>query len=227
MTTTLENLQVEVCQCNACPRLVKYRQDIAVEKRRQFASEEYWGRPVPGFGDPNAELLIVGLAPAAHGGNRTGRVFTGDRSGDFLFKCLYKTGFANQPNSTDRRDGLQLKGAYITASVKCAPPENKPLLQETISCSSFLIREIEFFPRLAAYLCLGQFAYDSLLRILNRKYRFESPPKFGHGVEFRLGQDLPIVYVSYHPSPRNTQTGTLTEQMMLTLLRRIKRNIYN
>ncbi len=219
----LADLRTKVAQCTLCPRLVEYRTRVATTRRREFANWTYWGRPVPGFGDPEARLLIVGLAPAAHGGNRTGRVFTGDRSGDFLFKCLYKAGFASQPDSKSIEDGLTLDGVYMTAAVKCAPPDNKPTLEETISCSSYLTTEIELLPNMRAFLCLGQLAFKSVVKVLSEKYEFDKTLlEFGHGNEIDLGGGIPIVFTSYHPSPRNTQTGKLSEQMMMRLLRKIR-----
>lgn len=182
----------------------------------------YWGRPIPGFGEPNASLLIVGLAPAAHGGNRTGRVFTGDRSGDFLYKALYKTGFANQPTSRSLDDGLKLKGAYVTAAVKCAPPDNKPTRDETSNCSAYLASEIDALDGLRAILCLGQFAFNAVMRTIRTKYNLPKPSgTFGHGKVLKFGDSVPAVICSYHPSPRNTQTGKLTERMFLSVLRNI------
>jgi uracil-DNA glycosylase family 4 len=185
-------------------------------------SWDYWGRPIPGFGDPDAYLLIVGLAPAAHGGNRTGRVFTGDRSGDFLFKALYKTGFANQATSRSVDDGLKLKGAYVTAAVKCAPPDNKPSVDEASSCSGYLASEIDSLKGLRAILCLGQFAFNAVMRTIRIRYNLPKPSEtFGHGRVLKLGEGIPDIICSFHPSPRNTQTGKLTERMFLSVLRRI------
>jgi len=198
---------------------------VARKKRKEFVDWEYWGRPVPGFGDPNASLLIVGLAPAAHGGNRTGRVFTGDRSGDFLYEALYKVGLANQPTSQNLEDGLELKGAYVTAAVKCAPPDNKPSTEETTNCSGYLAGEIDSLKDLKAILCLGQFAFNVVIRIIQDKYNLpQSSAKFGHGKVLGLGDGIPPIICSYHPSPRNTQTGRLTEKMFLSVLRRIFRD---
>jgi len=181
---------------------------------------------VPGFGDPKAWLLIVGLAPAAHGGNRTGRVFTGDRSGDFLFQCLYKTGFANQPVSINRDDGLRLSGAYITAAVKCAPPENRPLPEEMMQCSRHLTNEIRVLSGVSAILCLGQFAFEAVTKVTVLVNHAETRSiKFAHGAEVNLGGLNPRIFCSYHPSPRNTQTGRLTERMMVSLLRKIRRKM--
>jgi uracil-DNA glycosylase len=185
-------------------------------------SWDYWGRPIPGFGDPDAYLLIVGLAPAAHGGNRTGRVFTGDRSGDFLFKALYKTGFANQATSRSVDDGLKLKGAYVTAAVKCAPPDNKPSADEASNCSGYLASEIDSLKDLRAILCLGQFAFNAVMRTIRIRYNLPKPSEtFEHRKVLKLGEGIPDIICSFHPSPRNTQTGKLTERMFLSVLRRI------
>jgi len=217
----LLKVRTEVVGCRCCPRLVEYREEVARSKRREFLDWQYWGRPVPGFGDPNAQLLIVGLAPAAHGGNRTGRVFTGDRSGDFLYKALYKMGLANQPTSQNSDDGLELNGAYVTAAVKCAPPDNKPSTEETSNCSEYLANEIDSLRDLKAILCLGQFAFNAVMRTIRNKYSLpKSSAKFGHGRILRLGDGIPIIICSYHPSPRNTQTGKLTEKMFLSVLRK-------
>ena len=212
-----------VVECRRCSRLVEYREEVARKKRKEFLDWDYWGRPVPGFGDPNASLLIVGLAPAAHGGNRTGRVFTGDRSGDFLYNALFKTGFANQPLSQNRNDGLALNGVYVTAVVKCAPPDNKPTPDETQNCSEYLATEIDSLTRLKAILCLGQFAFNAVIKTIRNKYGLERPlANFGHGRIIRLGERIPVIICSYHPSPRNTQTGKLTEKMFLSVLRKIR-----
>ena len=211
--------------CRRCPRLVEYREEVARNKRKEFLDWQYWGRPVPGFGDPDASLLIVGLAPAAHGGNRTGRVFTGDRSGDFLYKALYKMGLANQPTSQNSEDGLKLNGAYVTAAVKCAPPDNKPSVDETSNCSEYLASEIESLRDLKAILCLGQFAFNAVIRTIRNKYNLpQSSAKFGHGKMLGLGNGIPPIICSYHPSPRNTQTGKLTEKMFLSVLRKTLRD---
>lgn len=219
----LLKVRTEVVDCRRCPRLVQYREKVAVTKRKEFLEWEYWGRPVPGFGDPKASLLIVGLAPAAHGGNRTGRVFTGDRSGDFLYKALYKTGYANQPISKSRDDGLTLSNVYVTAAVKCAPPDNKPTPNETTNCSNYLSSEIDALVDLRTILCLGKFAFDAVMRTIRTKYHLgRQPAIFGHGRVFRLGKGIPSIVCSYHPSPRNTQTGKLTERMFLAILRSLK-----
>lgn len=212
----------EVSACRKCPRLVKYREKVAREKRRAFREWEYWGRGVPGFGDPHGELFILGLAPAAHGGNRTGRVFTGDRSGDFLYRALHQAGFANQPTSLQQNDGLRLERAYVAAAVRCAPPANKPLPSEIRNCRGYLKRELEEI-RPKAILALGKIAWDAYLEILKQDGRIESRStyKFAHGGQARIANDLPRLFGVYHPSQRNTQTGRLTEEMYATVLRQI------
>jgi uracil-DNA glycosylase len=213
----------EVCACRKCPRLVKYREKVAKEKRRAFREWTYWGRGVPGFGDPQAQLFILGLAPAAHGGNRTGRVFTGDRSGDFLYKALHNAGFANQPTSLDRGDGLQLKNVYIAAAVRCAPPANKPLPSEILHCRGYLERELEILhPR--AVLALGKIGWDAYLDILKQRGQIASrtPYRFSHGAECVFGHDLPRLFGVYHPSQQNTQTGRVTEAMYAAVFKRIR-----
>lgn len=222
----LAELNSAVVSCRRCPRLVAYREQVAREKREQYLAWSYWGKPVPGFGDPAAHLLIVGLAPAAHGGNRTGRVFTGDKSGDFLIASLYRAGFSNQPTSLSRNDGLRLRSAYMTAAVKCIPPGNKPDSSEIDNCSRFLRREIEIFRRAVAVLCLGQIAYRATLDAMLIHYQLKRPiPNFRHGLEVNFGSELPRVFASYHPSPRNTQTKRLTERMLLSLLSRIRKTL--
>jgi uracil-DNA glycosylase family 4 len=219
----LRTISEEVCGCRKCPRLVKYREKVAREKRRAYREWTYWGRPVPGFGDARAELLILGLAPAAHGGNRTGRVFTGDRSGDFLYKALYEAGFANQPTSLKRGDGLELRGAYVAAAVRCAPPANKPLPSEILNCREYLERELEAL-RPRAVLALGKIAWDAYLEILKQKGKIASRSgyKFAHGAEAEFVGDLPRLFGVYHPSQQNTQTGRVTEAMYAQVLKRIR-----
>lgn len=219
----LKRLQQQVVQCARCPRLVQYREKVAREKRRMFLDWEYWGKPVPSFGDPKAELMIVGLAPAAHGANRTGRMFTGDRSGQFLFRALCQAGFANQAESHDRDDGLRLQHCYITAVVRCAPPGNKPLPQELRNCQPFLKRELEVLKRLRAVLALGRIAFDRYLNVI--KEQVDLPPRsamrFAHGASYAMPGGLPRLFASYHPSQQNTQTGKLTPAMMHTVFRDI------
>jgi uracil-DNA glycosylase family 4 len=208
---SLSTVSAEVVSCGACPRLVEWRETVARTKRAAYRNEDYWGRPVPGFGDPGARVLIVGLAPAAHGGNRTGRIFTGDRSGDWLFASLYRCGFANQPHSHHRRDGLTLRWAYIAAAVRCAPPNNRPTPVERDTCLPFLAREVAILKDLRVLVALGSFAWDAVLRILPGGARGPRP-RFGHGSEATLG---PLTVLGcYHPSQQNTFTGKLTEAML-------------
>jgi uracil-DNA glycosylase family 4 len=211
-----------IVACRACPRLVRHREAVAREKRRAFSGEAYWGQPVPPFGDPGARLLIVGLAPAAHGANRTGRMFTGDRSGDFLYAALHRAGLANQPTSTHREDGLRLARCRVTAVVRCAPPENKPTPEERDRCLGFLVEERAALPRRAVILCLGGFAFDGALRALvGAGGSIPSPrPRFAHGAELRPGPGLPTLLCSYHPSQQNTFTGRLTTAMLDRVLAR-------
>ena len=218
----LQVLNKEIVRCRKCPRLVAYREKVAREKRRMFRDWTYWGKPVPGFGDSRAKLLILGLAPAAHGANRTGRVFTGDRSGEFLYKMLHKAGFASQPISLHRDDGLRLHNAYVTATIRCAPPGNKPSPEEIENCRGYIERELEVL-RPKAVLALGQIAWDAYLDILKRRGAIPSRATFpfSHGAEVALPGGLPKLFGSYHPSQQNTQTGRLTETMFLRVLRRI------
>jgi uracil-DNA glycosylase len=221
--SALQILAEEVTACRKCPRLVQYREQVAREKRRAFLDWTYWGKPIPGFGDPTAKLLILGLAPAAHGGNRTGRVFTGDRSADFLFAALYAAGFANQPTSIKRDDGLALRDCYIAAACRCAPPDNKPLPQEILNCRPYLERELEILqPR--ALLALGKIAWDAYLEVLKQRGAIASRAKysFAHGAEAELPAPWPRLFGVYHPSQQNTQTGKLTPAMYAQVLRRLR-----
>ena len=214
---SLAQVAAEVTECRACPRLVEWRERVAREKRAAFRDEEYWGRPVPGFGDPEGRLVIVGLAPAAHGANRTGRMFTGDRSGDFLYAALYRRGYANQPHARSLDDGLTLRDVYIAAPVKCAPPQNKPTPAERDTCAPYLARELALLTRARAFLVLGQFGYQVLARTLGLRSR----PRFGHGVEAEL-PDGRALLCSYHVSQQNTFTGRLTEEMLDSVLVRAR-----
>ncbi len=207
--SSLGELTAEITACRRCPRLVAWREQVAAQRRAAFADQDYWGRPVPGFGDPRATVAVVGLAPAAHGGNRTGRVFTGDRSGDWLFAALWRAGMANQPTSVALDDGLELRGAYVLAAVRCAPPQNKPTPGERDECRPFLQRELGLLTHLRVLVALGQFAYQVLADELGLRPR----PKFGHGVE-AVVPDGRILVCSYHPSQQNTFTGRLTEPML-------------
>jgi uracil-DNA glycosylase family 4 len=211
-------LNREVVACTRCPRLVEYREQVAREKRRAYRDCEYWGKPVPGFGDPEARVLVMGLAPGAHGSNRTGRPFTGDASGKFMYPVLYETGFANQPGATDRNDGLKLKNLYITAAVRCAPPDNKPLPQELAECSTFLDREIAGLRNLRVIVALGKIGFDAYLNYVKRRSLIASKKTyiFKHGASYRL-PDGRILLASYHPSNQNTQTGKLTRKMFLEI----------
>lgn len=218
---TLVILNSAITDCTACTRLVTYRRAIAETKRRQFMDWTYWGRPVPGFGDPRARLYVLGLAPAAHGGNRTGRVFTGDRSGDWLYEALYRHGFANQATSTHRDDGLALTDCYIGATVRCAPPGNKPAPDEFEHCSRFLLEELRLLKKVRAVVTLGKIAFDHYLKACRVEGReIPSPaPKFGHGVVYRLPWGVTLLG-SYHPSQQNTFTGKLTRPMFHSVFRK-------
>ncbi|MGQ9903603.1 MAG: uracil-DNA glycosylase [Anaerolineae bacterium] len=218
----LGRIQQEVIACEQCPRLVAYRRDVARTRRAAFRNEDYWGRPVPSFGDPQARLLIVGLAPAAHGGNRTGRMFTGDRSGDFLYAALFRAGFANQPTSISREDGLRLTDVYISASARCAPPDNKPLPEELARCRVFLTRELMLLTRLQVILALGKIAFDTVTQVLADAGHIARRPKpaFGHGVICAAG---PYALAGcYHPSQRNTSTKLVTPEMYDQMFGRVK-----
>jgi uracil-DNA glycosylase family 4 len=208
MLDSLERVRDEIVDCRRCPRLVDWREQVGREKRASYMDCEYWARPLPGFGDPAAVLLVLGLAPAAHGGNRTGRLFTGDRSGDWLFGALHRAGFANQPTSRCRDDGLELVGAYVSACVRCAPPTNRPTLAERDNCLPYLARELRLLSRVRVIVCLGKFAYDGLARVSGMKRR----PAFGHGVEASLPDGRHVV-CSFHPSQQNTFTRKLTVPM--------------
>ncbi len=215
----LERVTAEVLECRRCPRLVEWRERVARERVARFADQEYWGRPVPGFGDPRARVLVLGLAPAAHGGNRTGRIFTGDRSGDFLYRSLFAAGLSNRPTSTARDDGLELLETYVTAVNRCAPPGNRPTPEERDACLGYLEREIAALGRLRVIVALGSFAWDGALRALRSLGHEVRPrPRFGHGAERAVG---PFVLLGcYHPSQQNTFTGKLTQEMLDAVLAR-------
>jgi uracil-DNA glycosylase family 4 len=221
--SALEKLEREITRCKLCPRLVKWREEIAHEKVARFRDCDYWGKPIPGFGDPGARLLIVGLAPAAHGGNRTGRMFTGDRSGDWLYRSLHKFGFASQALSVSLDDGLQLKDCYITASARCAPPQNKLLPQELKNCRPYLLREIRLLRNVRVVISLGKLAFDTVYDSFRELELTSLPkrPEFGHGKEYQLNERQ-IVIASFHPSQQNTFTGKLTEQMFDAVFHRAR-----
>jgi uracil-DNA glycosylase family 4 len=206
----LDRLELRITRCRKCPRLVAWREQVALEKRAAFRNWDYWARPVPGFGDPSARVYVLGLAPAAHGGNRTGRVFTGDRSGDWLFGSLHRTGFANQPTSIDRDDGLELRGAFVAAAVRCAPPANKPLPAERDNCLPYAKAELELLTNVKVIVCLGAFAWDAAIRLVGG---IRPKPKFGHGAEAATENGLTLMGC-FHPSQQNTFTGKLTEEML-------------
>jgi uracil-DNA glycosylase family 4 len=217
-------LEREITNCRKCPRLVHYREEIARTKRRAYRDWTYWGRPAPAFGDPEADLVLIGLAPAAHGANRTGRMFTGDRSGDFLYEQLHRAGFANQPHSKSSGDGLVLQGALISAAVRCAPPDNKPLPEEIRNCLPYLDQELALI-RPRAVLALGGIALNAYLDLLKRKGLIASRAayRFSHGASFVLPAGLPRLFAAYHPSQQNTQTGRLTPAMFARVLRQIRK----
>jgi uracil-DNA glycosylase family 4 len=226
--TDLRALAEEIAACRACPRLVAWRESVAHEKRAAYREDTYWARPVPGYGDPRARLLLVGLAPAAHGGNRTGRVFTGDRSGDFLFASMYRTGFANQPESVRANDGLRLQDAYVAAAVRCAPPANKPTTVERDECMPYLVRELELLARVRVVVALGAFGYEatwSALRAAAPRDVERPPlpvrrPRFAHGLEVPYGRVT--VLCTFHPSQQNTFTRKLTPEMLDTVFTRAR-----
>lgn len=218
---SLPTLERSLTRCRACERLVEWREGIAVTKRAAFADQTYWGRPVPGFGDPKARLLITGLAPAAHGANRTGRMFTGDRSGDWLYRALHQTGFANQPGSVHRDDGLVLRDAWVTSVVHCAPPDNKPTIEERNACRAWLHEELRLLGNVRVIVALGGFGWDGLLQALAEQGHVAKPkPKFGHGAQAQVGDY--VVLGSYHPSQQNTFTGRLTEPMLRAVFERAR-----
>ena len=220
----LQLLNKQIVECSLCPRLVAYREEIGRVQRRAYRGQEYWCRPLPGFGDPAARLLIVGLAPGAHGANRTGRMFTGDRSGEFLYRALWEAGFANQPQSVSRHDGLKLIDAYITAPVRCVPPDNKPLREEILNCRPFLVREIALLKRVRLVVVLGGIALDAYLSVLQDagKIRSRAAFRFAHGASFTTHEGGPRILASYHPSQQNTSTGRLTAAMLKEIFLRAR-----
>jgi uracil-DNA glycosylase family 4 len=226
MPDRLARLSREVVDCERCPRLRRWCREVSRTKVKRFQDQDYWGRPVPGFGDPRARLLVVGLAPAAHGGNRTGRVFTGDRSGDFLFAALHRQGFASQPESTGRSDGLQLRDCYIAPVGRCAPPANKPTPAEIARCREYLLREWALLDQVSAVLVLGRIAMDGFLAMLREEGRLPAKRRlgFGHGVSHDLGEGVRL-FASYHPSQQNTFTGKLTASRFDSVLRDIRRHL--
>lgn len=221
----LVTLQTQIVNCTRCPRLRDYCAQIATVKRRAYRDWDYWGKPVPAFGDPKARVLILGLAPAAHGANRTGRMFTGDRSGDWLYRTLYQTGFASQPTSVSRDDGLRLRHAYVTASARCAPPDNKPTLEELHSCRPYLERELDLLKDLRVVVALGKIAFDVYLDVLKARGIIASRAAFafGHDRQYTTAPGQPVLISSYHPSQQNTSTGKLTEGMLLAVFRRARK----
>jgi len=220
---TLIKLNKNITKCRQCERLVKFREKIAIEKRRQYIDQVYWGKPITGYGDINSQLLMIGLAPAAHGGNRTGRVFTGDKSADFLFKCLYKTGFANQSISISRDDGLKLKNLYLTTALKCVPPEDKPKPDELKTCFNFFREEIKYLTKINTIVALGKIAFDAFLNFYMQDYDLKRKDfVFQHGTEYLL-PDNKILIGSYHPSPRNVNTGRIDENKMVKLLKKVQK----
>jgi uracil-DNA glycosylase family 4 len=224
MPDWLTVLNREVIACTRCPRLVAYREQIARDKRRAYREWEYWGKPVPGFGDPDARVLVMGLAPGAHGSNRTGRPFTGDASGNFMYPVLYEVGFASQPTAKDRNDGLTLKNLYITAAARCAPPDNKPTPQELAACAPFLDREIAGLENLKVVVALGKIGFDAYLNFLKRRGVLASKKGylFKHGANYRM-PDGKVLLASYHPSNQNTQTGKLTRKMFVEIFQEAAR----
>ena len=222
---TLARLAERIVRCRLCPRLVAHREAVAANPPRRYRGQKYWARPLPGFGDPRARVLLVGLAPAAHGGNRTGRMFTGDRSGDWLFRALHEAGFANQPTSTHAGDGLRLEGAYITATARCAPPANKPTPEEMARCRPFLLEELDLLSRVRVVVALGKIGWDAYLRT-RRELGLGLPrplPRFGHGAEASMPGDGVTLLGTFHPSQQNTFTGRLTRPMLRAVLRRARR----
>ena len=222
MDNRLNNLNKTIINCKKCPRLVKFIKKVSSNKRKQNINEVYWGKPVPGFGNSNSKLAIIGLAPAAHGGTRTGRAFTGDKSGDFLFKCLYKVGISNNPFSKNLNDNLKLKSTYITNILKCVPPEDKPLHNEILNCSNFFNEEILSLKKLKVIVTLGKVAFDNCIKLYKKKFYIKQKLIFKHGKKFLLPNGL-IILSSYHPSPRNVNTKLISNKMMVNLFKKAKK----
>ena len=223
---TLSKLNKSIIQCRKCNRLVNFREKIASEKRRQYSDQDYWGKPITGYGDVKARLLMVGLAPAAHGGNRTGRVFTGDKSADFLFKCLYEAGFSNQPLSVNKNDGLKLKNLYLTTALKCVPPEDKPTSKELKTCFNFFSEEISSLKNITTILALGKIGHDACINYYKQHYDIKNKDyMFGHGSKNKL-PDNKLIIGSYHPSPRNVNTGRIDKSKMVNLLKKVKKELF-
>ena len=224
MINNFQSLNDRIIKCKNCPRLVKFRKKIATEKRKQYIDQKYWGKPINGVGDSKAEILFVGLAPAAHGGNRTGRVFTGDKSSEFLYKCLYKVKISNQPYSIDLEDGLKLKNAFITTALKCVPPGDKPTKIELNNCFGFFKKEIEHLKNLKIIVALGKIAFDACVDFYKSNYNFNKKIKFGHSKFYQLPNDI-LLIGSYHPSPRNVNTGRININKMTSLFKKIEKII--
>ena len=222
MISKFQKINNSIIKCSKCSRLVKFREKISKEKRKQYINENYWGKPITGFGDINANILFVGLAPAAHGGTRTGRVFTGDKSSNFLYKCLHKTKISNQPNSDHIDDGLILKKAFITTALKCVPPGDKPLKKELENCFNFFNQEINVLQNLKVIVALGKIAFDACVYFYKSNYSFSKKIKFGHSYIYHLPNNITLVGC-YHPSPRNVNTGRINENKMIKLLKKIKK----
>ena len=216
----LSQLNRSIIKCNKCSRLVKFRNKLAKNKRKQYLDQEYWAKPITGFGDTSGKILFVGLAPAAHGGTRTGRVFTGDKSSDFLYKCLYKANISNQPTSTHINDGLKLKNAYITTALKCVPPEDKPTRDELHNCFNFFNKEINNLKNLKIIVALGKIAFDACIYFYKTNYNYTQKVKFGHGKVFRITEKI-LLLGCYHPSPRNVNTGRINEKKMTNLFKKV------
>jgi len=224
MYNSFQNLNNSIIKCNNCPRLVKFRKKIANEKRKQYINQKYWGKPITGFGDTNSKILLVGLAPAAHGGNRTGRVFTGDKSSEFLYRCLYKVNISNQPYSNNLNDGLKLNNAFITTALKCVPPGDKPTKKELNNCFCYFKKEIELLKNIKIIVALGKIAFDACVDFYKINYNFKEKIKFGHGKFYNLPDNILLVG-SYHPSPRNVNTGRIDINKMTSLFKKIKKII--